>query len=46
VLFAEWEWNHFDIFGNGKELEKLWEGTHELTLANALMFTGLRPLVG
>ena len=39
VFFAEWEWDYLDIFGKGKELEKLWEGTHKLQYANALMFT-------
>ncbi|UCC86566.1 MAG: hypothetical protein JSV81_17205 [Anaerolineales bacterium] len=39
VLMAEWEWDHTSIFGEGKELEKLWQATSSVPDANALLFT-------
>lgn len=39
ILLAEWEWNHEDIFGTGKELEKLKKGVEGLTDADGLLLT-------
>ncbi|MCD9188299.1 MAG: hypothetical protein LUM44_17920 [Pyrinomonadaceae bacterium] len=37
LLFAEWEWDYEDIFGNGKELEKLKNSCRETRTAEAFL---------
>lgn len=39
ILFAEWEAKYEDVFGTGKELEKLWKGTTSNQGTNALLVT-------
>lgn len=37
LLFAEWEWDYEDIFGKGKELEKLKDSCRETKTAEAFL---------
>ncbi len=37
LLFAEWEWDYEDVFGKGKELEKLKESCRETKTAEAFL---------
>jgi hypothetical protein len=39
VLLAEWEWDHKDVFGKGKELDKLVRGLRALRGAHGFLFT-------
>ena len=39
VLFAEWEWDYLDIFGKGKELEKLKNSCKASKTADAFLLT-------
>ena len=39
LLFAEWEAKHQSIFGQDKELNKLWQGTIQQKKADAFLFT-------
>jgi hypothetical protein len=39
VLFAEWEWDYLDIFGKGKELEKLKDSCKNSKTADAFLLT-------
>lgn len=39
VLFAEWEWNYLDVFGKGKEIEKLRDSCWIEKQADALLVT-------
>jgi hypothetical protein len=39
ILYAEWEWVSADIFGNGKELNKLIRSVQKDIYANALLLT-------
>ncbi len=39
LIYAEWEWDHNDIFGKGKELQKLAVNFKKDKDANAFLFT-------
>jgi hypothetical protein len=39
IIYAEWEWNHNDVFGKGKELEKLLKSVIKDKNASAFLFT-------
>lgn len=39
LLVAEWEWDTEDVFGKGKELEKLWKTCRECPDAVAMLLT-------
>ena len=39
ILVAEWEWDSKDIFGKGKELEKLNSTTNKSKTSSAFLFT-------
>lgn len=39
ILFAEWEWDYLDVFGKGKELEKLKDSCKESKTGEALLLT-------
>ena len=39
LIVAEWEWDQADVFGKGKELDKLWESTKKSKTAEAMLFT-------
>ena len=39
IAFLEWEWQFSDVFGAGKELEKLYQSVREYDLADAVLLT-------
>lgn len=39
LLFAEWEAKHKTVFGQGKELDKLWQNASQHEKADAFLFT-------
>ncbi len=39
LLFAEWEWDYKDVFGRGKELEKLFTSVRKTKTSSGLLFT-------
>ena len=39
ILYAEWEARYQSVFGEGKELDKLWQGASQNQGANALLIT-------
>lgn len=39
LLFAEWEWDYLDVFGKGKEIEKLKDSCRSEKDADAFLLT-------
>jgi hypothetical protein len=39
ILVAEWEWDYADVFGAGKEIEKLKVSCNQFVTADAFLFT-------